>query len=313
MSTLDDLLLPVFARQHWLVHLDDLRRAGASQQAASLRVVHGRWEQADLATYRLVGPPSSWESRLLAPILSAGNGARASHFAAGALHGIPGFGRGAPELSVARGREHRRVDVRVHTSTDLDRCRRPIITGVPCTDLERTLLDLGRYIGDARLLRAIEWCRREKRTDWSSLIETLSAHARRGRPGIRRLRRVIVANIEREEVTDSDFELLFLALLAESGLPAPILHDRIYDGERFVAEVDLAYRRLKIAIELDGAVHLEAAVRERDLPRQNDLVLLGWIVLRFSWRRFVEHPASVVAEIRTALLQRQLMLSKSSA
>ena len=126
------------------------------------------------------------------------------------------------------------------------------------------------------------------------------------------MRRVIVANVEQEEVTDSDFELLFLALLSESGLPTPILHDRIYDGERFVAEVDLAYRRLKIAIELDGAVHLEAAVRERDLPRQNDLVLLGWIVLRFSWRRFVEHPASVVAEIRTALRQRHLMLSESS-
>ena len=67
-----------------------------------------------------------------------------------------------------------------------------------------------------------------------------------------------------------------------------MLHHKVFDGDRFVAEVDLAFPRLKIAIELDGSHHLEAEVRERDLPRQNDLVLLGWTVLRFSWKRFRE-------------------------
>ena len=86
-----------------------------------------------------------------------------------------------------------------------------------------------------------------------------------------RLRRVIAANAHREEITDSDFELLVLALLVEHGLPEPVLHHRIFDGSRFVAEVDLAYPELRIAIELDGKVHLEPEVRERDLPRQNDL------------------------------------------
>ena len=53
-----------------------------------------------------------------------------------------------------------------------------------------------------------------------------------------------------------------------------------------------ATRDLKIAIELDGSIHLEDDVRERDLPRQNDLVLLGWTVLRFTWKRFTERPTS---------------------
>ena len=122
-----------------------------------------------------------------------------------------------------------------------------------------------------------------------------------GRPGVVRLREVILANCDRDEITDSDFELLALSLLREHDLPEPVLHHKVFDEGRFVAEVDLAFPRLKIAIELDGSHHLEADVREKDLPRQNDLVLLGWTVLRFSWKRFTERPDLVIAEIRAAI------------
>lgn len=213
---------------------------------------------------------------------------------------MPGFGKGVPELSIERGLSVRRPALRLHTSTDLDRCRRLIVGGIPVTDIDRTLLDLARKTSDPRLLRAIEWCRRTGRTDWTSLISTLARHARRGRPGIRRLRRVIATNAHRSEVTDSDFELLVIALLLEHGLPEPVLHHRVHEGGRFVAEVDLAYPELRLAIELDGADHLNADVRERDLPRQNDLILQGWTVLRFTWKRFVERPQSIVAEVTAA-------------
>ena len=188
----------------------------------------------------------------------------------------------------------------MHTSTDLDRCTPTLIDGIPVTDVARTILDVGRLVGDRRLARTIEGARREGQTDWSRLISTLARHARRGRPGVARLRRVIVANAHREEITDSDLELLVIALVVESGLPEPVLHHRIFDGTRFVAEVDLAYPELRIVIELDGKVHLLPEVRERDLPRQNDLVLLGWTVLRFTWARYADRPASVVAEVRAA-------------
>ncbi len=169
------------------------------------------------------------------------------------------------------------------------------------TELRRTILDVGHTVSDERLLRIIEWARRERGVTWSDLISTLVHHARRGRPGIARLRRVITAHAHREEVTDSDFELLVLGLLREHGLPEPVVHHRVYDGERFVAEVDLAYPERRIAIELDGSVHLRAEVRERDLPRQNDLVLLGWTVLRFTWDTFAQRPERIIAEVRSAL------------
>ncbi len=304
MPTLDDRLLPVFAGQHWLVTLDDVIRAHGSAHQAHDRIASGRWLRADRGVYRLVGAPSTWSATVLAPILAArGDGAvvLASHHCAAALHGVPGFGRGAPELTTPRGYNLRRTDMRIRSSKDLDRCTIVTIDGIPTTDLARTILDLARTVSDRRLLRVIEWARRERDLEWSDLISTLARHARRGRPGIRRLRRVIVANAHREEITDSDFELLLLTLLREHGLPEPVLHHRVYDGDRFVAEVDLAYPVGRIAIEADGAVHLEEDVRERDLPRQNDLTLLGWTVLRFTWKRFTTRPELIVAEVKAAL------------
>jgi very-short-patch-repair endonuclease len=300
MSKLDDALLPVFIRQHWLVTLGDVMANGGDAHAAHHRVQIGRWDLVDRHVYRLVGAPQSWQAHVLAPILSVGGRSAASHLAAAALHGMPGFGRGIPEISVERGVNHRRPGLTTHTSSDLERCRILVVDGVPTTDCARTILDLARTTSDRRILRTAEWGRRSGLTTWSELIATLAHHARKGRPGIRRLRRVILANAEREVVTDSDFELLVLSLLREHELPEPVLHHQVFDGDRFVAEVDLAFPAQRIAIELDGSIHLDASVRERDLSRQNDLVLLGWTVLRFTWQRFVDRPDLVIAEIRAA-------------
>jgi hypothetical protein len=268
MASLDDALLPVFAHQHWLVSDSDVAAAGGTRRQARYRLSTGTWEAVDAGVYRLAGAPRSWHAKVLAPILSAGNGAVASHTCAAALHGIDGFGRGAAEISTPRGTGFRRSKVIVHTSTDLDRCRRIVVDGVPVTDINRTILDLCRHHSDERVLRSIEWARRQGSSGWSSMVATLAHHARCGRPGIVRLRTVLTANMDRDEVTDSDFELLAFSLLVERGLPTPVLHHRVYDGERFVAEVDLAYPQRKVAIELDGRIHLEADVRERDLARQ---------------------------------------------
>ncbi len=301
MGTLDLALVPRFAAQHWLVSRQQVMDAGGTDRQVDRRLASGVWERVDAGVYRLAGAPTPWEARVLAPLLSVGSGAVASHLCAARLHGIAGFGRATPEITIPRGAGARRADLRVHTSTDLDRTTPVLRHGVPVTSIDRTLLDLGRYVGDSRLLRAIEWARRSDQTTWAALIRTLRRHARRGRPGVARLRRLITANAHRDEITDSDFELLFLALLAEHGLPEPTLHHRVLDGQRFVAEVDLAYPLLKIAIELDGLHHLEREVRERDLPRQNDLVLLGWTVLRFSWERLAARPELVIAEVTAAL------------
>lgn len=273
-----------------------------SRRMLDHRVAIGRLTRIDHDVFHIAGAPLIWESRVLGFVLAAGPDALASHRCAAALWGFEGFARGTPELSVPRGQRFRRAGARVHESTDLDRAGRRVRDGIPVTDPARTLLDVARRVSDDRLLRAIESARRLHLTTWSGVVVTLAKHARRGRPGIQRLRRVIAANIHREEITDSDFELLVLALLVEHGLPEPVVHHVLLgpDG-RHLAEVDLAYPALRIAIELDGGDHQRRDVFERDRPRQNGIVLEGWIVLRFTWEAFVNRPHEIVESVRSAV------------
>jgi very-short-patch-repair endonuclease len=304
MSSIDRAISEIAARQHAVFSVSQASELGATRAMLRRRAQNGHLTQVDVEVFRVRGAPLTWNARAMTAVLAAGRDALLSHRAAAALWGIEGFNRGTPEVTVPRGRRYRRPNVRVHESTDLDRCSPRVREGIALTDPSRTLLDVGRFVGDRRLERAVESARRLNLTTWAELIAILAKHARRGRPGIRRLRRVIAANAHREEVTDSDFELLVLALLREHGLPDPVVHHELRgDDGRLLAEIDLAYPALRIAIELDGRVHQTDDVFERDRPRQNRIALEGWIILRFTWATLRDHPEQIVREIAAAIRQ----------
>jgi very-short-patch-repair endonuclease len=306
VSELDRRIASITASNRGLITLHDLRGVGAGSPQVSRRLATDRLHRVERGVYAVDGLPPDPDRDLLATTLATRGLVAVSHLAAARRFDIPGYSRAPLEISVQRGVRLRRGHLRVHESTDLDRCRIVEVDGIPVTDPARTLLDLARYVGPQRLARNMEACRRGQLVDWPDLVRTLIAHARKGRPGIRRFREVLSANSHRNEVTDSDFEMLVLALLIEHGLPEPVLHHQVWDGDRFVAEVDLAYPQRKIAMECDGAVHRHKEVHERDLPRQNDLVLLGWTVLRFTPDRYWTRPETIVRDVRAAHRTRPL-------
>ena len=56
----------------------------------------------------------------------------------------------------------------------------------------------------------------------------------------------------------------------------------------FTCYVDVIFREIKLIIEIDGRLfHTGADVFETDRSRQNQLVLDGWCVLRFTLRASV--------------------------
>lgn len=74
----------------------------------------------------------------------------------------------------------------------------------------------------------------------------------------------------------------------------------VLDGHRYF--LDIAFWPIRLVIEIDGRqFHIGADVFESDRLRQNALVLRRWTVLRFTYRRLVEEPDQVLAEVRAGI------------
>lgn len=266
------------------------------------RLGSGRWIQVAHGVYRVARAPVTWHSQVLAAVLAGGPGAVASHRTAGALLGLDGCRRGTPEVTVPRGRRYRPPQVRVHESTDLHLAAVTRVDGIPTTAVTRTLVDLGAVVSRRRVHLALDNARRRSLTDWDQLLDALVAHARRGRRGVGALRAILDEHYGEVEKTGSGSERLVATLLAQAGLPKPVLqHEVVHEGRTY--RIDLAYPAEWVAIEYDGRQHAEVEVWESDHPRQNDVVLSGWTVLRYTRRMYLREPERIVREVRQALAQ----------
>lgn len=66
--------------------------------------------------------------------------------------------------------------------------------------------------------------------------------------------------------------------------------------------LDIGFPRQWLALEIDGwEAHGGRDAFEQDRRRQNDLILAGWRILRFTWDMLVRTPELVLAQIRRAL------------
>ena len=58
---------------------------------------------------------------------------------------------------------------------------------------------------------------------------------------------------------------------------------------------------LRIGIECDGLFsHGSNITLPWDDDRQNELVLQGWMILRFTWEALIRTPQQVIAQLREA-------------
>jgi very-short-patch-repair endonuclease len=66
--------------------------------------------------------------------------------------------------------------------------------------------------------------------------------------------------------------------------------------------LDVAFPDLGVVVEIDGRLHEDdPEIFENDRWRQNDLVLDGWVVVRFTWAMLDRHPDVVLRTVRSAL------------
>jgi very-short-patch-repair endonuclease len=120
------------------------------------------------------------------------------------------------------------------------------------------------------------------------------------RPGARRVRALLTSRVGAGRPTESVLETRFRQILRRTGMPMPEPQFQIrVNGS--VARVDFAYPEMKLAIELDGAAyHSSWEARTRDRHRENQLVALGWRVLRFTWDDVCKDPEAVMRCVQGA-------------
>jgi hypothetical protein len=126
--------------------------------------------------------------------------------------------------------------------------------------------------------------------------------ARRGKPGVIRLRRVLASRTGASGGSDSELESRLLELIRTAGLPEP---DPQYEPSwlRYKqGRVDLAYPSEFLIIEGDSREwHGDELAFQADRERDNIAQLAGWRVLRFTWQDITRRPEYVVSSIRRAL------------
>src|SRR3954454_7718144 len=88
------------------------------------------------------------------------------------------------------------------------------------------------------------------------------------------------------QITRSELEERFLALVAQAGLPSPLVNHK-----RGGYTSDFAWPELNLIVETDGArTHNTDTAFVQDRRRDIDLFLAGQTTLRFTWADIVERP-----------------------
>jgi hypothetical protein len=299
-----DVLARKAASQHGLLTNDQLRACGFERRRVDRLIRNGLLRRVRPRVCAVAGAPIGWAQDLCAAVLSVGGLTLASHRAGLRLWGLRTID---DQLEIILP-DHRRIrpsGVVVHHSVDLRAEDRTVIDAIPVTSVPRTLVDAGlvlpasevqRLVGQALVAKLVT------RDELWSIRRRVSEH---GRTGVIALERALesLPDLDRAE---SGPELELAGILESADLPVPVAQYVVrVAGQTY--RLDFAYPDARLAIEYDGFDHhITPEALAHDRRRQNQLLLAGWFVLRFTWKDIRDHPTKVITEVRRALRSHDL-------
>lgn len=248
--------------------------------------------------------PATWQRSVVIAVYGSGTGALASHATAAHLWGLTKRPRIIEVTTPQRGRPDRAHVI--HRSTDLIAGDASEVEGIPCTSVARCLVDVGIPWGEGLAERCLSEAVRLGLTTDQQVAAVLHRVARRGRNGVGPMRIVLANRLGWSNLTESQLEDEFVRIMRTAGIDLPTPQVNISKrGGRWIARVDFVYPDIKLIIELDGErYHSDRNSFRKDRRQQNDLVLEGYRVLRFTaWDVFAA-PEYVVAAVVAALTAR---------
>ena len=207
--------------------------------------------------------------RVRAALLAGGPDAIASHMTAAALWRLISTLPAVLELTTTARARRTRSGLIIHETTIAPDIR--TIRGIPLTAPLRTLVDLAA-------------------TQPASTVERATTEALN-----RRL--ITPEQVTTGAPTRSKLERRFRRLVADAGLPQPLVNARV--GAH---EVDFLWPHERVIVETDGwATHGTRRAFEDDRAKDAALQAAGFIVVRFTWRQIEERPLTVAAQLAQVL------------
>jgi hypothetical protein len=229
-----------------------------------------------------------------------------SHESAGRLHGVEALDPSRITISVPVRRSNRFTGVIVHQVTDLNPEHTTRVLGLPITTPARTIVDLAAVLRPTLLASCLDQMVRMKITTYEAAADLLEELARRGKPGVTKLRAVLKPRLGGNFVSDSTLESRLVQVLIEGGLPVPSTQYRPRWLRKINGRVDLAYQIEQVIVEGDSQRwHGTPKAFQMDRTRDNLAQISGWIILRFTWEDITQRPAYVVAMVEQALSARR--------
>jgi very-short-patch-repair endonuclease len=264
----DRAVIELAERQHGKVSRRQLLDLGLGPKAIDYRLQSGELRPDGRGVYSLGHHPQSRESRWMAAVLYAGDGAVLSHWSAAAHLALRGGGGPLSHVTCPR-RLRSTARIRMHYARLVDD-EMTIDEGIPVTTPARTLLDLAPLLPSptlGRMIDAAPWSR------GASLAELMERYA--GRAGVPKLKAVLA---KWRPMTRSDLEATVLEAIERAGLPRPEVN-AVVEGY----EVDSVWREHRVIAELDSYVtHGSRTAFERDRERDRKLAIAGWTVVRVT-------------------------------
>jgi very-short-patch-repair endonuclease len=212
----------------------------------------------------------SAEGRWMAAVLACGPGAVLSHRAAGALWQLlPPPSQIDVTVPGHAGRKRRDGFV-VHRSRTLDASDCTFRDRIPVTTPARTVADLRNVLS---------------REDFAEAVRKAE------------LKRLPVSPPTESDRARTKLESRFLSLCRRHRLPEPEVN-----APTDSYEVDFLWRDRRLVVEVDGwESHRTRSAFESDRARDARLAVLGFNVVRFTWRQVAEDGAAVAGTVRTLL------------
>ena len=295
----DRLVTEIAALQGGAVRPEQARACGLTKGQIDRRVRDGRWKSLGRFGYQIVDMPGAM-NRVRAAVATLPN-AVVSHDSAAELHQLPKLHRGLATVLVHSRTTHVFPGVEVHRCHDLLDEHITEVHDLPVTSVPRTIVDLAPFLTTRHLAAVVESTIADQRIHIEEVEQVVDQVARRGKPGIQKVRSVIE---ERQPGprNGSPLERRGAEVLQTGGLPEPRFEFAIpWDPER---RFDAAFPLARLAIEWDSRRWhelVDAFTRDRERDRQ--ALLHGWRVVRFTWIDVTERPTEVVETVRRLLSQ----------